>query len=90
MKTAIYYFVMAFYLQSIGLLENVLNGLANGLERVGLVVGDLNAELLLDCQDHLDNIKTVQAKVGGERGLGLKLKVLGNLERKRKTVSNQC
>ena len=81
---------MAFYLQSIGLLENVLNGLANGLERVGLVVGDLNAELLFDCQDHLDNIKTVQAKVGGERGLGLKLKVLGNLERKRKIVSNQC
>jgi hypothetical protein len=48
------------------------------------MIGNLNAELLLNRQDHLNNIKTIQTEVGGKRSLGLELKVLGNLERKRK------
>lgn len=41
---------------SIGLGENVLDGLVDGLDLVSLLVGDLDAELLLDGNDDLDSV----------------------------------
>lgn len=46
---------------------------------VGVLVGDLNAELLLDGHDHLDGIERVEAEVVGEVGGGLDLVQLASL-----------
>lgn len=41
---------------SIGLGENVLDGLVDRLDLVSLLVGDLDAELLLDGNNNLDGV----------------------------------
>jgi hypothetical protein len=81
---------------SIGLVEDVLDGLVNCSENisivmpkrkftvwktrnrtrvdgVGVLVGDLDAELLLDGHDDLNGVETVQAEVVGEVSSGLDL-----------------
>lgn len=44
-----------------------------GVDAVGVLVGDLDAELLLDGHDDLNGVETVQAEVVGEVGSGLDL-----------------
>jgi hypothetical protein len=43
------------------------------VDGVGVLVGDLNAELLLDGHDNLDSVKRVEAEVVGEVSGGLDL-----------------
>jgi hypothetical protein len=43
------------------------------VDRVGVLVGDLDAELLLDGHDDLDGIEAVETEVIGEVGGGLDL-----------------
>lgn len=43
------------------------------MDGVGILVGDLNAELLLDGHNHLDGVKRVEAEVVGEVSGGLDL-----------------
>ena len=49
------------------------SGLSTGVDRVGILVGDLNAELLLDGHDDLDGVKRVETEVVGEVSGGLDL-----------------
>jgi hypothetical protein len=44
-----------------------------GVDGVGVLVGDLNAELLLDGHDDLNGVERVKAEVVGEVGGGLDL-----------------
>jgi hypothetical protein len=60
-------------LVGVGLVQDVLNSLVNGVDGVGVLVGDLNAELLLDGHDNLDSVKRVEAEVVGEVSGGLDL-----------------
>lgn len=57
-----------FYLAGVWLGDNVVNSLTNGLQGVGLVVRDLDVELVLDLHDDLHNIQRVQTKVSDEIG----------------------
>lgn len=50
-------------------LGDVLNGLLSRLDLIGILVGDLNGELLLNSHDNLDGIQGVQAEVSVEAGL---------------------
>lgn len=50
-------------LVSIGLAEDVLDSLVNGVDGVCVLVGDLNAEFLLDSHHNLNGIQAVQAEV---------------------------
>ena len=50
-------------------LGDVLNGLLSRLDLIGILVGDLNGELLLNSHDNLDGIQGVQAEVSVEVGL---------------------
>ena len=43
------------------------------LHLLGALVRNINAKLLLDLHDHLDNIQTVSAEIGGKVG------IVGNL-----------
>ena len=43
------------------------------VDSVGVLVGDLDAELLLDSHDDLDGVKAVQAEIVREVGGGLDL-----------------
>ena len=47
--------------------------MCTGVDRVGILVGDLNAELLLDSHDDLDGVKRVETEVVGEVSGGLDL-----------------
>jgi hypothetical protein len=58
-------------LVGVGLVQDVLNSLVDGVDRVGILVGDLNAEFLLDGHDDLDGVKRVEAEVVGEVSGGL-------------------
>lgn len=44
-----------------------------GVDAVGVLVRDLDAELLLDGHDDLDGVEAVEAEVVGEVGGGLDL-----------------
>lgn len=48
-------------------------GRPTGVDGVGLLVGNLDAEFLLDGHDDLDGVKAVQAEVVGEVSGGLDL-----------------
>ena len=50
------------------------------MDRVGILVGDLNAELLLDGHDDFDGVKRVETEVVGEVSGGLDL--FDSLEKK--------
>ena len=43
------------------------------MDAVGVLVGNLDAELLLDGHDDLDGVEAVEAKIVGEVGSGLDL-----------------
>lgn len=58
-------------LVGIGLAEDVLNGLVDGVDGVGVLVGDLNAEFLLNGHDDLNGVEAVEAEVVGEVSGGL-------------------
>lgn len=58
-------------LGGVGLVQDVLNSLVNGVDGVGVLVGDLNAEFLLDGHDDLDGVKRVETEVVGEVSGGL-------------------
>lgn len=45
------------------------------MDRVGILVGDLDAELLLDGHDDFDGVERVEAEVVGEVSGGLDLLV---------------
>ena len=47
--------------------------ISTGVDRVGILIGDLNAELLLDSHDDLDGVKRVETEVVGEVSGGLDL-----------------
>jgi hypothetical protein len=49
--------------------------LVNRVDGVGLSVGDLNGELLLDGHDDLDGVERVEAEVSRELGGGVELSV---------------
>jgi hypothetical protein len=66
-------------LVGIGLVQDVLNSLVNGVDGVGVLVGDLNAELLLDGHDNLDGVKRVETEVVGEVSGGLDVGNIVNL-----------
>src|SRR5512146_2536408 len=51
------------------LLLQVVDGVADGLELLGVLVRDLDAELLLERHDQLDRIERVRAEVLDERSL---------------------
>lgn len=44
-----------------------------GVDGVGILVGDLNAELLLDGHDDFDGVEAVEAEIVGEVSSGLDL-----------------
>lgn len=46
--------------------QDVLDGLLDGVDVVGILVGNLDAELLLDGHDDLDGVEAVEAEVVGE------------------------
>src|SRR5207249_6174750 len=48
---------------------DVVDGLADGLDLLGLVVGDLDVELLLQLHDQLDDVERVGADVLDEAGV---------------------
>ena len=50
-------------------LGDVGDGVADGLDLLGLLVGDRDAELLLERHDELDDVERVGAEVVDERGL---------------------
>lgn len=50
----------------VGLVDNVFHGLVDAVDGVGVLVRDLDAELLLDGHDHLDGVEAVEAEVVGE------------------------
>src|SRR5216684_3075871 len=54
-------------LRSFGALVDVLDGVPDLLDLLGLVVGDLDAELLLEGHDQLDRIERVRSKVLDKR-----------------------
>lgn len=56
---------------SIGLAEDVLDSLVDRVDGVSVLVGDLDAELLLDGHDDLDGVEAVETEVVGEVGGGL-------------------
>lgn len=55
-------------LTSIGLLFDVINGLADGLDLVSLPVWDQNGELVFKLHEHLDGVEGVEAEILVERG----------------------
>ena len=59
------------YLVSIGLAEDVLDSLVDRVDGVSVLVGDLDAELLLDGHDDLDGVEAVETEVVGEVRGGL-------------------
>jgi hypothetical protein len=58
-------------LVGIGLVQDVLDSLVDGVDGVGILVRDLNAEFLLNGHDDLDGVEAVKAEVVGEVGSGL-------------------
>lgn len=53
-----------------GVLGNVLDGVRDGLDLLGIVVRNVKDELLLEGHDNLNNIEGVEAEVVHEVGLG--------------------
>ncbi|CAH0375860.1 unnamed protein product, partial [Pelagomonas calceolata] len=51
-------------------LRDDAHGVAEVLDLLGALVGQLDVELLLDLHDHLDNVERVRAEVRGEGRLG--------------------
>ena len=51
-----------------------------GVDAVGVLVGDLDAELLLDGHDDLDGVEAVETEVVGEVGGGLDVGRVVDLE----------
>src|SRR3954447_13372146 len=60
-------------LRSLGALVDVLDRVLNLLDLLGLVVGNLDAELLFESHDQLDRIERVRSEVFDERRFGLDL-----------------
>ena len=58
-------------LVGIGLVQDVGDGLLDGVDAIGVLVGDLDAEFLLDGHDDLDGVEAVETEVIGEVGGGL-------------------
>src|SRR5690606_27849594 len=58
---------------------DVVDGVADGLDVLGLLVGDLDLELLLHRHHQLDDVEAVGAEILDERGLELDL-VLADAE----------
>lgn len=50
-------------------LTNVGNSIGSGLDRVSILIGDLNRELLLNSHDNLDSVQRVQTEISAEVGL---------------------
>lgn len=59
--------------------KDVLNSLVNTVDSVGLLVGDLNAELLLNSHHNLNSIQGIQTKVVREVGRAVDLAGIGDL-----------
>lgn len=59
--------------------ENVFDSIVDGLDLVGFVIWDLDAELLLDGHDDLDGVETVEPEVCSEVGSGGDLGSILNL-----------
>ena len=62
---------------------NVLDDIANGLDVLNLILGNLNAELVLDSHYQVNNVQRVRAKIVRDRGRFLNVsllnvKLLGN------------
>lgn len=57
------------YLVSIVALGDVLNSLLGRLDLIGILIGDLDGELLLDGHDNLDSVQRVQTEISVEVGL---------------------
>lgn len=55
-----------FYLVGIGLGEDVLDGLLDAVDLVGILIGDLNAELFLNGHDDLDGVERIKTEVVGK------------------------
>jgi hypothetical protein len=64
---------------SIGLSKDVLNSLVNAVDGVSLLVGDLNAEFLLDGHHNLDGVETVKSEIVREVGGAVDLASIINL-----------
>lgn len=52
-----------------GVLGNVLDGIGDGLDLLGIVVGDIEDELLLEGHNNLNDIEGVETEVVDEVGL---------------------
>lgn len=57
------------YLVSIVALGDVLNSLLGRLDLIGILIGDLDGELLLDGHDNLDSVQRIQTEISVEVGL---------------------
>ena len=55
------------------MLVDVVDGVLDGPDLLGVLVGDLGPELLLEAHDELDEVQGVGVEVVDERGLGLDL-----------------
>lgn len=53
-------------LVGVGLVQDVLDSLLDGVDGVGVLVGDLNAEFLLNGHDDLNGVERVKTEVVGE------------------------
>lgn len=66
-------------LVGIGLSKDVLNSLVNTVDGIGILVGDLNAEFLLNGHNNLNGIQAVKSKVVCEVRRAVDLAGIGNL-----------
>lgn len=57
------------FLVSIIALGDVLDSLLGRLDLIGILIGDLDRELLLDGHDNLDSVQRVQSEISVEVGL---------------------
>jgi hypothetical protein len=55
-----------------------------GVDAIGVLVGDLDAEFLLDGHDDLDGVEAVETEVIGEVGGGLDVGRVVDLEKKKR------
>jgi len=65
--------VRMYHLVRIRLGEDVLDCLLDAVDSVGFLVGNLNAEFLLDCHDNLHGVKAVKTQVVVEVRFGVEL-----------------